>query len=157
MLKLVAAYYEEFKLRLNTTLQLWKIKAGNGNYVFGTITIIEPGNLTIGDCCRFNHGTYLNATNCIKLGNDVTLSQGCSLITTGIDYRAWAKGKRSHGGGEIVINSHVWIGAKAIILPGVKITGQYVVVAAGAVVTHDITENYCIVAGIPAKIIKYII
>ena len=50
------------------------------------------------------------------------------------------------------IGNDVWIGANAIILPGVKICDG-VVVAAGAVVTHDI-EPYAIVGGIPAKLIK---
>jgi len=45
------------------------------------------------------------------------------------------------------------IGTRAIILPGVKI-GDEVVVGSGSVVTKDIPSN-CIVAGNPAKIIKY--
>ena len=42
----------------------------------------------------------------------------------------------------------------AIVLPGVRITGNHVVVAAGAVVTKDITESRVIVAGNPARIVK---
>ena len=52
------------------------------------------------------------------------------------------------------IGNHCWVGANAIILPGVKITGEYVVIGAGAVVTKDITESRVVVAGVPAKIIK---
>ncbi len=52
------------------------------------------------------------------------------------------------------IEDDVWIGANAVILPGVTI-GQHAVVAAGAVVTTDVPEN-TIVAGVPAKIIKRI-
>ena len=47
----------------------------------------------------------------------------------------------------------VWIGARATILDGVRI-GNGAVIAAGAVVTKDIPD-YAIVAGVPAKIIKY--
>lgn len=51
------------------------------------------------------------------------------------------------------IGKHVWIGVGAIILPGIKI-GNYSVVGAGSVVTKHIPE-YAIVAGNPAKIIKW--
>jgi len=47
------------------------------------------------------------------------------------------------------IGKEVWIGAGAIILPGVSI-GDNSIVAAGAVVTHDV-EPYQVVGGVPAK------
>lgn len=53
----------------------------------------------------------------------------------------------------IDIGNDVWIGARAIIMDGIKI-GHGAVVAANAVVTKDIPP-YAIVGGIPAKIIKY--
>ena len=56
--------------------------------------------------------------------------------------------------GPVVIGNNVWLGEKSSIMPGVKI-GNGVVVAANAVVTHDVPDN-CIVAGVPAKIIKQI-
>lgn len=52
----------------------------------------------------------------------------------------------------ITIGNDVWIGINATILHGVKI-GNGVTVAAGAVVTRDIPD-YCVVGGVPAKIIK---
>ena len=54
----------------------------------------------------------------------------------------------------IVIGSRAWIGANATILPGVSI-GEGAVVAAGAVVSRDVPAN-TVVAGIPAKFVKYI-
>jgi len=53
---------------------------------------------------------------------------------------------------EIVIEDDAWIGAGAIILPGVKI-GQGAIVGAGAVVTHSV-PRYTIVAGVPAREIR---
>ncbi len=52
----------------------------------------------------------------------------------------------------IVVGNDVWIGLGVIVLPGVKI-GNGATVAAGAVVTQDVPD-YCVVAGVPAKIIK---
>jgi len=54
---------------------------------------------------------------------------------------------------EVIIESDVWIGARVIILGGVKI-GVGSIVAAGAVVTKDVLP-YSIVGGVPAKLIKY--
>ena len=52
----------------------------------------------------------------------------------------------------VVIEDDIWIGANAVILPGVTI-GHHTVVAAGAVVTKDVPPH-SLVAGVPAKIIK---
>ncbi|WP_199589186.1 MULTISPECIES: CatB-related O-acetyltransferase [Coprobacillaceae] len=55
--------------------------------------------------------------------------------------------------GDIIVHDDVWIGTRSIILSGVEI-GQGAVIAAGSIVTKDVPP-YAIVAGIPAKIVKY--
>lgn len=55
--------------------------------------------------------------------------------------------------GNIIVSDDVWIGYHSIILSGVKI-GQGAIIAAGSVVTKDVPP-YAVVAGVPAKIIKY--
>lgn len=125
--------------------------------VFGNIDVVNPRNIYVGDNCTFNHGCYLNAFNPIHIGNDVTLSAKVSIISTGINVNSWLGGDKCHVSNEgIVIGDHVWIGAGSQILSGVKIKGPYVVIAAGSVVVKDIEEQYCIVGGCPAKIIKYL-
>lgn len=52
----------------------------------------------------------------------------------------------------IIIGNHVWIGTRALILKGVTI-GDGAIIAAGAVVTHDVPAH-TLVGGVPAKIIK---
>lgn len=52
----------------------------------------------------------------------------------------------------VTIGNDVWIGRRAIIMPGVKI-GDGCIIGAGAIVTHDV-PSYCIVAGVPAKVVK---
>ena len=54
---------------------------------------------------------------------------------------------------EVKIGNDVWIGTRAIIMPGVTI-GNGVIIGANAVVTKDIPD-YAVVGGVPAKIIKY--
>lgn len=66
------------------------------------------------------------------------------------DYRILYDDERSRG---VIIENDVWIGCNAIIRNGVKISNG-AIIAAGAVVTKDVPP-YAIVAGVPAKIIKY--
>ena len=53
----------------------------------------------------------------------------------------------------IIVGNDVWIGARAIIMDGVKINNG-AIVAANSVVTKDVPA-YAIVGGVPAKILKY--
>ena len=98
----------------------------------------------------------MNGRSGITIGDNVTLSYGAKLISTGYDVEHWMKtGERIHFDDKpIYIGDNCWIGTDAIILPGVKITGEFVVIGAGAVVTKDITESRVLVAGNPAKIVK---
>lgn len=54
--------------------------------------------------------------------------------------------------GPTIIKSHSWLGCGVQVMPGVTI-GKHCVIGAGSIVTHDIPD-YCVAAGIPAKIIK---
>jgi acetyltransferase-like isoleucine patch superfamily enzyme len=62
------------------------------------------------------------------------------------DGHPWSKG-------DVVIGNDVWIGLEALVMSGVTI-GHGAVVGARAVVTHDIPP-YAVVAGVPARVIKY--
>lgn len=137
-------------------IKLSKIKHGKNINIFGKIDIIDPQNLTLNNNITLNHGCYINCINPVIIGNDVNISAGAKIISSGIDYEKWfLVQKKSHVFNDgIYIGDHVWIGVNAVILPGVKITGKYVTIAAGAVVTHDITTDYCIAMGIPARVTK---
>ena len=110
------------------------------------------GDVVIGDHTRIGlHNTIIGP---VTIGSHVNLAQGITVtalnhnfadITRRIDQQGVATSP-------VVIDNDVWIGANAVILPGVTI-GSHAVVAAGAVVTKDVPGN-CIVAGVPAKIIK---
>ena len=112
------------------------------------------GDVVIGDYTRIGlHNTIIGP---VTIGNHVNLAQGITVTALNHNFSETDKCIDEQGVSTlpIVISDDVWIGANAVILPGVTI-GSHSVVAAGAVVTKDV-PNGCIVAGIPAKIIKRI-
>jgi len=82
----------------------------------------------------------------IHTGDDVSIGPEATILTLGHDPQSPAFGLK---GGEVTIGNHVWIGYRAIVLPGLSI-GDGVVVGAGAVVTRDVAP-FSIVAGNPAR------
>ncbi|MBQ7514574.1 MAG: acyltransferase [Prevotella sp.] len=110
------------------------------------------GDVVIGDYTRI--GIHCTVIGPVSIGSHVNLAQG--IVVTALNHNFEDATKRIDQQGvstkPVVIGDDVWIGANAVILPGVTI-GRHVVVAAGAVVTKDVPE-YSIVAGVPAKVIK---
>ena len=84
--------------------------------------------------------------------DDVRIAPQCKLITENHDFAPDERHIQHNA--PIHIKRNAWLGAGAIILPGVTI-GENAIVAAGAVVTKDVPDN-CIVGGNPANIIKHI-
>jgi maltose O-acetyltransferase len=82
----------------------------------------------------------------IKIGSDVSIGPEASILTLGHDPQSPDFGDR---GGDVVIGNRVWIGYRALILPGVTI-GDGAVVGAGSVVAKDV-EPFAIVVGNPAR------
>ena len=112
------------------------------------------GDVVIGDYTRIGiHNTIIGP---VCIGNHVNLAQG--IMVTALNHNFEDKTKRIDEQGittkPVIIGDDVWIGANAVILPGVTI-GKHCVVAAGAVVTKDVPDN-TIVGGVPAKEIKKI-
>ena len=112
------------------------------------------GDVIIGDYTRIGlHNTIIGPVN---IGDHVNLAQGITVTALNHNYEDSEKRIDEQGVSTtpVVIEDDVWIGANAVILPGVRV-GTHSVVAAGAVVTKEVPPH-SIVAGIPAKIIKKI-
>lgn len=96
-------------------------------------------------------GCYWQAHDAsITIGKSCYVAPNVGIITTNHDINNPSK---HEAGKPISIGDHCWIGMNAVVLPGV-ILGEHTVVAAGAVVTHSFPEGYCVVGGVPAKVIK---
>ena len=110
------------------------------------------GDVIIGDYTRVGlHNTIIGP---VTIGNHVNLAQGITVTALNHNFSEADKRIDEQGvsTGQVVIGDDVWIGANAVVLPNVSI-GRHCVIAAGAVVTKDVPDG-CVVAGIPAKIIK---
>ena len=112
----------------------------NGKNIFVGVQFLANYNVTILDIAPVHIGDY------VLIGPN-------TLITT-VNHPLSPKGRRAHLGiaKPVKIGNDVWIGGNVSIMPGVTI-GNNVVIAAGAVVTHDIPDNV-VAGGIPAKVIK---
>lgn len=124
----------------------------------GTDVNIERGarfdaGLSIGN----NSGISINCEvfGPVMIGNDVMMGPEVIIYTNAHCHDCVDIPMRDQGFSEthqVVIGDDVWIGRRAMIMPGVKI-GNGVVIGAGAVVTKDVPD-FAIVGGVPAKILK---
>lgn len=107
---------------------------------------VSGQNIRIGDNVVINRRVYLDGRIGITIKNNVNISPEVYILSLEHDPNNPMFATR---GGEVIIEDHAWIGARAMIMPGIQI-GEGAVVAACAVVTKDV-EPYKIVAGIPAR------
>lgn len=118
--------------------------------ILGDFTVVNPSKVVIGDDCGINERVFILGHNWVEIGDNVVLSAGVMLIDTGLDTKGFAEiAKPAHTDGAICIRDGAWIGAGAIVLPGVTV-GRKAVIGAGSVVTRDVPD-YVIVAGNPAR------
>jgi acetyltransferase-like isoleucine patch superfamily enzyme len=103
-------------------------------------------NIHIGDNVVINRRVYLDGRIGVRIRNNVSISPEVYIVSLEHDPNDPAFATR---GAEVVIEDDVWVGARAMIMSGVRI-GRGAVVAAGAVVTKNV-EPYQIVAGVPAR------
>ena len=112
------------------------------------------GDVMIGDHTRIGlHNTIIGP---VEIGSHVNLAQGITVTALNHNFDDTEKRIDEQGvsTNPVTIEDDVWVGANAVILPGVTI-GNHCVVAAGAVVTKDVPPH-SLVAGVPAKVIKQI-
>lgn len=130
----------------------------------------------LGKCGRgvlIDHRVYFKYPWLIELGDDISINRGaefypgmmqkarivlCSGVRIAPNARLHAAGHDpdhpdlADTAADIVIGAHAWVGAAAIILPGVSV-GEHAIVAAGAVVSRDVPPH-TIVAGVPAHVVR---
>ena len=119
---------------INATWGCKNVYVGKGTFINSNVTFVDDGKITI--------------------GNGVSIGPNVSIITLNHAVNVYDRLNCLVSIKDVNIEDHVWIGAGAIILPGVTI-GENSVIGAGSVVTKDVPPNV-LAYGNPCKVIKEI-
>jgi maltose O-acetyltransferase len=133
-------YFRRFVFRLGG------VEIGKGSAFHAGIRFYNAHNIKIGSDSIIGEGTVLDGRDKLTIGDHADIASEVMIYNSqhdinDPDFKAVSA--------PVEIGDYVFIGPRAIILPGVKI-GRGAVVAAGAVVTKDVPE-FIIVGGVPAK------
>jgi acetyltransferase-like isoleucine patch superfamily enzyme len=121
-----------------------KIEIGNANFIHFT-----PDDLNI----FWRYGNLFQSSYAhIYIGHGTYIAPNVGIITANHNFNDLAK---HSPGKDVRIGNNSWIGMNAILLPGIEL-GEHTIVGAGAVVTKSFLEGNCVIAGNPARLIKYI-
>lgn len=144
----LAGHVPFHSIRLLLYRSVLGIRIGKHSSVHRLCRFYRPRGVTIGEHCVINREVLLDGRAGVRIGNNVSISEGAFILSLEHNPNSPAFASR---GIEVSIGDHVFVGARATVLPGVTL-GEGAVVAAGAVVTHDV-EPFAIVAGVPARLI----
>jgi acetyltransferase-like isoleucine patch superfamily enzyme len=126
--------------------RLFNLKISRTASVHMGLKLMIRGGIEIGEHSVINRDCTLDGRGKLTIGKNVSISPEVMILTAehAVQDPGFAGVEKP-----IVIHDYVWIGSRAVILPGVTL-GEGAVVAAGAVVTKDVPD-YAIVGGVPAR------
>jgi acetyltransferase-like isoleucine patch superfamily enzyme len=119
-----------------------------------SVKLADPSSaLVTGEHVFVGRGCIFDLSGRLEIGQGTLIAPGCFVTdhNHGVE-PGLAIWQQSCVHAEVRIGAGAWLGAHVVVLPGVTI-GDGAVVAAGAVVTHDVAAN-AIVAGVPARILR---
>lgn len=119
---------------------------GPGTSIHRHCRFYRPAGISIGAHSVINRDVLLDGRTRLEIGSNVSISEGVMLLTL---EHAPNSSTFDDRGAPIIIRDRAFLGARALVLPGITI-GEGAIVAAGAVVTKDVPA-YTIVAGVPAR------
>lgn len=124
------------------------VKIGARSHIHMGAQFFYPAGVEIGEGTIIGQNAFLDGRDRLVIGDHVDIASEVMIYNSEHDINA----EDFHAiNAPVEIGDHVFIGPRAIIMPGVKI-GKGAVIAAGAVVTKDVAE-FAIVGGVPAKVI----
>lgn len=122
------------------------VKIGSGSTIHMWANFFNPKNIVIGRDTKVGDHAFLDGRDKLIIGDHVDIASQVLIYNSEHDLESMEFKARTE---PVEIGDYVFVGPRAIILPGVKI-GKGAVVAAGAVVTKDVSD-FAIVGGVPAK------
>jgi putative colanic acid biosynthesis acetyltransferase WcaF len=126
-------------------LRLFGAKIGRGVVIKPSVQIKFPWKLVVGSHSWLGEGVWIDNLENVTIGSNVCVSQGALIICGNHDYSDVRFGLRSL---PIQIEEGAWVGANAVVCPGVRI-GSHGVLAVGSVATKSIAP-YSVFQGNPA-------
>ena len=141
------------KIRSYVACQMFK-KSGKKNNIGRGARIGNGATIEIGSHSGIGENCYVNN---VILGDYVMMGQDVLIYGANHNFDRLDKPMSKQGSGKmrtLIVEDDVWIGSRVIITASVKKIGKGSIVAAGSVLTKDVPE-FAIVAGNPAKLIKY--
>lgn len=127
-----------------------------GREVDPTLRVFPPFYTDFGKNIHLGRGVFINACCHFQDHGGVTLGDDCQIghnvVFATLNHGFAPEQRKTTRPAPIVLGRGVWVGSNATILPGVTV-GDYAVVAAGAVVTRDVTAS-TVVGGVPARPIR---
>lgn len=124
------------------------VKIGKGSVIHMGAKFFSPSGVVIGKDTIIGANVFLDGRAKLTIGDHVDMASEVMIYNSEHDMNDPAFGATEE---TVEIGDYVFIGPRAIILPGVKI-GKGAIVAAGAVVTKDVSD-FAIVGGVPARVI----
>ncbi len=128
--------------------QLAGLRIGKNSYIHMGTRFFNPSKISIGDGTIIGDHCFLDGRAPLKIGNHVDIASQVLIYNSEHDVNSVGFDPIEES---VEIGDYVFIGPRAVILPGVKI-GRGAVVAAGAVVAQNV-KDFEIVGGVPAKVI----
>lgn len=129
-----------------------------GYQVSSSLRVFPPFYTDYGKNITVGEGVFINACCHFQDHGGIVIGDGCQIghnvVFATLNHEMAPERRKVTRPAPIVLGKNVWIGSNATILQGVTI-GDNAVVAAGAVVTKDVSPN-TVVGGVPAKFIKII-
>ena len=133
-------------LRMFLYRRLLRLCVGSHTSIHRDCRFYRPSGVRIGEHTVINRDVILDGRMGLQIGNNVSISEGTAIFTLEHDPNSPTFDER---GARVWIGDYVFVGARALVLPGVTV-GEGAVIGAGAVVTHDVAP-LTIVAGVPAR------
>lgn len=130
----------------NLIWRLAGLKLGKRSTLHTGVRVFDPRNIRVGEGTIIGFSCFIDGRDQVVIGNNTDIASEVMIYSqehdlSSPDFQAV--------GAPVTIGNYVFIGPRAIILPGIKI-GDGAVVAAGAVVTKDV-EPFAVMGGVPAK------
>ena len=138
--------------------KLFRVNARFPHLLHFTNKIVSAQNVTlVGDgfhtkkCLLLNGNIYINGSNGVIIHNSCLIANSVKIISGNHDINDF--NAPSIKVDSIKIDANCWLGASAIVLPGIHLR-ENTIVGAGSVVTKSFNQSHITIAGNPAKIIK---